>query len=228
MKYLSALTSQASGSLRGMTASHNAGGAYLRGRTKPVNPRTAKQTVVRNAMTALSTAWSATLTTAQRLSWTVYAQNITWLNSLGQAIKVTGLNAYVSCNTPRLQASLSRIDTGPVVFDRGNFTAPTATVTHSNATLSIAFTNSDAWANATGGAMLVFASTPQNGSINYFQGPYSFVGKILGNGTPPVSPSNFTMAQPAGPVGSQIFLRFEVTQSDGRLSPDMTFPSVSA
>lgn len=219
MLFKSALMTAGSGKIKGIVASHNKGGQYFRGLTIPTNPNTARQQAVRNAMSALSTAWVQTLTSSQRAGWQAYADNISWTNALGDTIQISGINAYVGCNTPRLQGSAARVDTAPTVFDRGNFTLPVATITAASATLSLAFTNSDAWANEVGGYLFVYASKPQNASIGSFSGPYQFLGKVSGAGTPPTSPASFTMPQVAGPVGSKVFLRFVTSRADGRLSP---------
>ena len=42
----------ASGSLSGVTYSHNRGGAYTRNRSIPVNPNTVQQQAVRNAFSS--------------------------------------------------------------------------------------------------------------------------------------------------------------------------------
>ncbi|KKM06452.1 hypothetical protein LCGC14_1743870, partial [marine sediment metagenome] len=48
MLFKSGLITQGSGSIGGLTASHNRGGMYFRARTIPTNPATSFQTVVRN------------------------------------------------------------------------------------------------------------------------------------------------------------------------------------
>jgi hypothetical protein len=225
MLFKSALMTTGSGKIKGIVASHNKGGQYFRGLTIPTNPRTARQTVVRNAMGTLSTAWVQTLTATQRAGWQAYADNISWTNALGDSIQLSGLNAYMACNAPRLQNSVARVDTAPVVFDRGSFTLPVATITAASATASIAFTNSDPWAIEVGGYLFVYASKPQNPSISSYSGPYQLLGKVTGAVSPPSSPASMTMPQLAGPSGSKVFFRFTTSRADGRLSP--TFRSTS-
>lgn len=224
MLFKSALLTAGSGKLRGIVASHNKGGAYLRGLTIPTNPQTALQTAVRNSLSALSTAWSGTLTALQRAGWNTYAGNLTWTNALGDAISVTGQQAYVGANAPRLQGSLSRVDAPPVVFTRPTFSSPTLTLTANSTNAVVAFNNADAWAIASGGALLVYASPPQGPGINSYGGPYKYIGKIAGAVSPPTSPATLTLASAAGPTGSKVFFRVQATAVDGRLSPDFRFP----
>lgn len=219
MKFKSALVTQSSGSVGGATFAHNQGGLYIRARSIPTNPSSAFQVAVRNNMATLSNAWSNILTAAQRAAWTTYAANVTLVNALGDAIHVSGIAMYNRTNTPRLQAGVSRLDAAPTTFNLGSFTNPTITCVASTGNLSIAFTNTDSWATAVGGYMLVYASRPQSPGINFFNGPYRFTGKIAGAVTPPTSP--VTLATPFPVVaGQKVFFDVRVSQVDGRLSSD--------
>lgn len=229
MKIKSAILTQASGSVGGLTASHNRGGMYFRSRAIPVNPATAAQVAIRNAMSVLATAWQETLTAAQREAWTTYAENVLLPDSLGEPRNVGGVGMYVRSNVPRIQVGLPRVDDGPTTFDQGTFTLPTPTVTAgSPATLSLVFDNTDAWANEDDAALLVYGSREQAASINFFKGPYRFGGMVEGDGTTaPTSPA--TPALPfAGTAGNAMFLQVRVTRADGRLSPISRFRTVIA
>lgn len=217
MKFKSALVTQASGSAGGATFAHNSGGLYMRARSIPTNPSTAFQTAVRNILSGLSQAWSATLTTAQRTAWDTYATNVPLIGPLGDSRKVGGLAMYIRCNTPRVQAGLSSIAAAPTIFTLGTFTNPTLTITASTGLISVAFTNTDLWASATTGALLVYSSRPQSVGINFFKGPYRLAGKIVGATVPPTSPvsvtSPFTLT-----AGQKVFVQIQATLPDGRLS----------
>lgn len=221
MKFTSALVSGASGSIRGMTASHNRGGQYLRGRTIPTNPNSVFQQAVRNNLSVLQTRFLTTLTAAQRLAWNTYAQNTPVTDSLGNSIKLTANQWYVACNSLRLQSGIAVVDAGPTTFGLPTFTLPVPTIAAAGTTVSVAFTNTDAWAIATGGAMLLFASRPQNATINFFKGPFRFAGKVLGAATPPTSPAVITLPFPVGPVGSKMYFRAVAVGVDGRKSIDL-------
>ena len=155
MIFKSALVTQVSGSIGGMTGSHNKAGMYFRARTIPVNPATSQQVAVRNFLSQVVTAWRASLTQTQRDAWEVYADNVTKTNSVGDAVKISGVNWFIGGNVARLQGGLLRVDDGPTLFDRGTFTAPTVTVAAAADTLDLAFDNTDAWANEDGAAMIV-------------------------------------------------------------------------
>lgn len=220
MKYKSALVTAASGSVNGLVASHNRGGQYLRGKTIPTNPSSSFQVAVRDQMALLTSAWSQTLTALQRQGWQDYADAVEVTDALGEKRKLTGLNWYIACNTPRFLASLARVDAPPTVFTLAALTNPGITsFTASTRVLVATYTNTDGWAITTGGALLFFISRPQSPGVNYFKGPYRFLGSVAGNtATPPTSP--FTSG--AGPfstgVGNNVFIQARALNADGRIS----------
>lgn len=221
MKYKSAMMTTASGKLRGIVASHNKGGQYMRGLTIPTNPNSSFQQAIRNALSTLQTRFLTTVTAAQRLAWATYAENTPVTNSLGDSIKLTANQWYVACNSLRLQASVAVVDAGPTTAGLPSLTLPVPTVVAAGTTASIAYTNTDAWATAAGGYLLVYASRGMNATINYFKGPYRFAGKVVGSGTPPTSPAVITLPFVIGPTGSKMFFRFVALSADGRKSIDL-------
>lgn len=223
----SGLVTQISGSFGGMTGSHNKSGMYLRARTIPVNPSTPQQVVVRNLLAQLVTAWRASLSQTQRDAWAVYADNVTKINPLGDAVKISGNNWYIAGNTARLQSGLTRVDDAPTIFDRGTFDAPTATVDATADTIDLTFDSNDAWANEDDAGMLLFTSRPQNETINFFKGPYRLAGSVLGNGTTaPTSPATIALPFPVA-AGNLVFARIVVVRGDGRASSNFFLSTVA-
>lgn len=218
MIFKSQLLTQASGSVGGLTFSRNKGGAYTRARAVPINPNTPFQQIIRNAVASLSNLWVNVLTPTQRAEWDLYAANVPILNALGDPINLTGLNMYIRSNTPRLLGADPRADTGPGIFDVGEFTSPSFLTQEATDTVDVTFTDTDAWANEDNSSMMVYASRPQNPSINFFKGPYRFAAKIEGDAiTPPSSPASIALPFPLIP-GQRVFYRVNVTRADGRLS----------
>ncbi len=208
-----------SGSVGGITASHNRGGAYFRNRSIPTNPDTTAQQAVRDAVSQLSSAWGDDLTQAQRDAWTTYGDNVGVQNRIGETIFLTGQQQYIRSNVPALQIGLARQDVAPTIFDLGSFTAPTlADITASPATASIVFTNTDDWANEDDSAMLVYGSRGVNVTITYPNISMQFAGQIDGDAiTPPTSPAAIVLAFDAA-LGTRVFLQGRVIRADGRLS----------
>lgn len=217
MLFTSQVYAATSGSIGGTTYSHNRGGQYTRARRIPVNTNTVQQQTIRNAVSQLTTRWQNTLTAAQRTAWSTYAAAVPLVGPLGNTRDVGGLAHYVRSNVPRLQAGLAVVDAGPTVMSLPTFSNPTLTIAAPGSTSSMAFTNTDDWANEVGGAMLVFMSREAAPSINFFNGPYRYAGKIVGAGTPPTSPASLTPPFPVS-AGNKIFYRAEVVTADGRLS----------
>lgn len=218
MLFKGLLGTQYSGSVAGLTASHNAGGTYFRERATPTNPASAQQVAVRNAMNSLVARWVDTLTQTQRDAWQTYADNVTLINRIGDAINVPALSMYVRSNVARLQTGETLLDAAPTIFDLGGFTDPSFALDEPNDEVDVTFDNTDDWANEDDSAMLVYASAPQNQSIEYFKGPYRFAGKIEGDAiTAPTSPAAIGLPWPIA-TGQRVFLMTRVTRADGRYS----------
>lgn len=234
MKILPSMMSAASGSLAGITASHNKGGQYFRSRVIPVNPSSEFQLQVRAAMTSLATGWSDTLIPSQRTAWDLYASNVEVTDTLGSSMTLSGINWFIASNTARLQSeaklpagmavgALPTVLDAPTIFDRGDFTTPVPSYTEASG-LSIAFTGTDEWASEDGSALLVFQGRSQNRGVTFFKGPYRLVAVILGDSvTPPTSPFVVTPTilgiQGYVPTaGQSAFTAAAVTRADGRIS----------
>jgi hypothetical protein len=217
-KFKSALVTQASGSIGGMTFSRNKGGMYIRSRALVTNPNTIYQQTVRGRFSALAAAWTNVLTAGQRELWGIYGELVPVTNSLGDQINLSGLAWYQACNGARMQASLARIDDAPTNFTLCELTNPiVASVTASTDVASVVITNSDEWATATGGALIVQASRGQNPSVNFFKGPYRFADVVAGASTPPTSPQSIDLPFDVA-AGQKVFFQFRAVAPDGRIS----------
>lgn len=218
MKFKSQLVTQASGSIGGATFSRNAGGMYIRARSIPVNTNTAQQQAVRNNLAQLASRWGNVLTPAQRFAWETYAQNTPLTDSLGEPRPVSGLAMYIRGNAPRIQAGLTIVDDGPIVFglpsNGGQFFASD----EPNQEVDVTFIESDAWVDIDDGGLSVLISRPTSPTINYFAGPYRFAGLIAGDSTtPPTSPAAIAVPFPISP-GQRIHIQTRVLDARGRIS----------
>jgi hypothetical protein len=220
MKIKSALVTQASGSIGGLTASRNRGGLYLRARAMPTNPGTPQQEAVKAIVAQLSNRWVNELDTAGREAWNLYALNVPLPDTLGELRNVGGLAMYVRSNVPRLQTSLPRVDVAPTIFDTGDFSPFGAPGADASAdTFTVSFETTDDWVGEDDAGALILSSRPQNVSINYFKNPYRFAAVILGASIgPPTSPFTGPLAFPVGAAGQKVFFQVRVSRADGRLS----------
>lgn len=207
-----------SGKIGAMVGGHNSGGQYLRARTTPTNPRTPQQSVVRNAIRVLASQWSSTLTPEQRDGWSVYSRNVRRVNRLGDSILISGIAWFTACNTPRIQAGLPIITDAPIIFDTGQGTDFTdiQTTANSFAVNASVNTSSAAWNDTTqANTLLLYASRPLNGGINFFDGPYQFVAAF-----PPSTTNQFSATLPFQAADTQSQMRFawRISYADGRLT----------
>ena len=81
------------GSIAGNVYSRNSSGAYIRNRTKPVNPNTGLQSRVRGMFSYVAQQWRR-LTEDQRNVWISFAPHFSRVNRLGQTIPLTGQQLY--------------------------------------------------------------------------------------------------------------------------------------
>lgn len=106
-------SSAVGGDIRGKIGSsvfsRNKGGAYVRTKVTPVNPRTAKQQQVRQNFGQNSKAWSGTLTDAQRAAWNAFAASNPVRDVFGNSIILTGLATFNRMNQVLLQTGAAVI-----------------------------------------------------------------------------------------------------------------------
>lgn len=230
MKIKSALVTQMSGSIGGLTGSHNSSGLYLRSRAIPVNSSTAAQNAVRNAIAVLAPYWSNTLTPTQRAQWNDYAAVVKTTNTLGSDIYLSGFNWFVATNALRIQAPRPIVPTAPSLLSLATLTLPGITsLTASTGVAIVTFTNTDIWASGGTGMLMMYGSRPVATGVNFFKGPYRYVGAIFGATIPPTSPQNM----PAWPfpltAGQKVFGYFRAVNlnTDNRISSPIRF-SVTA
>ena len=209
----------ARGSIGGQVHSKNRSGNYIRARTTPVNPQSARQNAIRAIIAYLATQWSGTLTQAQRNAWEVYAAAITRQNKLGAQIKLTGFNHYVRSNAPILQASLTEVVAGPTTL-----TLPPAdptfvcTVDEAAQQISVVYDDAAAWCTQDGGGLLVSMSIPKATGTNFVGGPFRFASSIDGIdpggvASPQVMAVPFPVAE-----GQVVVCSARIVELDGRLS----------
>lgn len=222
MKIKSALVTQISGSIGGMTGAHNRGGLYLRSRTIPTDPASSTQITRRFLFGLFSANWASGLTDAQREAWNLYASNVPVLDKLGDSIFLSGQQWYVGSATLRAIGVPPAVSNGPTNFTRPSFTAPSSITITTPTSIGFTYDDTEDWVSEDGAGLLVFAGRPVSPGINFFKGPFRFAGVVLGSvGSPPSSPASLT--NPFTTTADQKqWLRFVLTRADGRYSPSIT------
>lgn len=208
-----------SGSIGGNTFSRNASGAYVRSKSIPVNPQTARQYASRGWFTAASTIWQNTLTELQRQAWRDYAAATGVINRLGQTIYLSGLNMFLRTLVARGVASSSAILDAPI--DAGLGESPgvlSGTISEATNELTLAFDDTKDWCDEDDSDLLVQVGTPQGSSIAYFNGPYRYAEKVEGDGTTaPTSPATISCPFVCSQY-QRVWIRARIAYADGRLT----------
>lgn len=208
---------QRSGSLGGTVYSRNRYGAYVRSRSVPVNPNTARQVAVRNAVRSLAIAWQTQLTVNQRAKWDEYGRWTPWTNRLGETVYLPGINHYIRTNTQMVALNFARIDEAPTIFTLGTAELVLGcTASEATQVITITFDDTATWANEVGAFQHFFMGSPCNSGIKFFNGPYRYTVSVAGV-TPAVSPLPATAPFPIA-EDQRIWLRSRIMRADGRLS----------
>lgn len=208
---------QASGSIAGNTYARNRFGNYIRPRTKPVNPNSAGQVLIRSALSFYAARWHDTLDAAQRIAWGTYAAAIAMKNRLGETVYLTGFNHFIRSNVVREQLNYAKCDDGPLELtlpEKDPTFAVAAYVTPQQ--LSITWDDTLPWKLIAASAMGLWMGQPQAVTRNFFGGPWRLTGAIdAGSPTPYLGAPSFTLV-----LGQKIWVygRISTGPTDCRLS----------
>lgn len=170
---------QISGSIAGVTHARNRFGNYARPRTKPVNPNSSRQVVIRSALSYLTTYWHETLTPANRTAWNTYAAAVAMKNKLGETVYLTGFNMFLRTNILRMQLGKSLCPDGPIELSLPDKDA-TFAISASAATQAITVTwdATLAWTEIAASVLGVWQGVPQIVTRNFFAGPWRMLSSI--------------------------------------------------
>ena len=209
----------ATGSVAGNTFARNRYGAYVRARTKPVNPNSTRQQAVRSAIADLASRWAQILTAVQRTAWNLYANSVIMKNRLGEDIHLSGYNHYIRSNTLLLQIGGTLVDNGPTVFELPEKDS-TLSCTASEATqlVSVAFDDTFTWLDLDDAHLHVKMGTPQNPQRNFFGGPWRYMASIAGDSVaPPTTPDDQAVPFVIAEL-QRIWIEARIVLPDGRVS----------
>lgn len=196
-----------SGSYQGITSSRNRFGQYVRTRATPVNPNSTAQSAARNRLSVNAAAWRD-LTSTQMAGWTSLGLQMTRTDSLGQTYTPTGFQAYCSINNNNLAAGNAVVSDAPALVTPSGLL--TATITLTNAALSIAYTTTPL---AAGVRLFSFASPQRNAGRN-FEADYRLIAVSAAAAASPADIFTAYSARLGTPVtGNKIFFSLQLYQA---------------
>lgn len=211
---------QISGSIGGTTFAKNRFGKYMRAKTKPINPRSARQCGARIAIMFLAEQWREDpMDDDKRDAWETYANSVNWQNKLGESVKLTGFNMFIRANAALLRLGGAIVTDGPtdLGLPPGDPDFDVIPVAATNA-FHVIFGEDLDWCDEDAGYLTIEVGEPQNPTRNFFGGPWRWSGSIKGDsGSPPVGSktidSPFTLT-----AGQKVWTRAAIIREDGRMS----------
>lgn len=117
----------ARGSVAGNTYSRNKAGAYLRNRTKPINPNTVLQSANRVRFGMQAAGWTG-LSNEKQNGWDALAAGATRLNKLGQVYTPGGRQLYLESSNNMSLLGLAPLATAPINADIPSGTSATTLI----------------------------------------------------------------------------------------------------
>lgn len=188
-----------SGSYQGVTSSHNRYGQYVRNRSMPVNPASSAQGIVRARLAANAADWRG-LTALQRAGWESLGGQMQRTDALGQTYTLNGFAAYCSVNNNKALAGDASVSAAPALVTPA--TILTATITLTNAALSIAYTPTPMPAST----RIVTYASPQVSAGRSFEADIRFIQVSAAAAASPVDAFTAYSAKFGTPVaGNKVF-----------------------
>lgn len=215
-----AMVNDARGKMDGVVYSKNQYGAYVRQKVSPVNPLTARQTLVRQRLATLSKYWAGTLTAAQRASWNGFAKLNPVVDVFNDKQQLSGLACFVRLNSAILNSGDTLIDTPPVDLDVTGLTSVTITATAGPSVVSIAFT---ATPLAAGHKLYIWATPGLSAGVTFFKPFLRFIGaSAAAAASPYVATAAYTAKYGDTISGTQIgFLVAVIDGTKGSVAPGL-------
>lgn len=243
MKIRMGMGTQISGSLAGVTAGHNKGGQYLRNRSIPTNPNTARQQSVRSGFGAAVQSWSDSLSENDRQSWRDYAQQVDVTDAFGDPKQLSGQQWYVGLATLIAQAENSELvdvaqlpdfsSAAPGIANTGAPPGPVASAEFDNTTppgqIDLSGPMDDP--ASADGTVLLFIGAPVTPGTRFYKGPYQLASasqiledaatwSLLGDFSTTDTWVADTVVTPAN-VEAFFPIRIRIVYGDGRVSQEL-------
>lgn len=176
----SALISEMRNKLNGSVFSKNRGGNYLRNKVTPVNPQTARQTLVRSRLAGLASGFRA-LTAAQIASWNSAVGNFPYTDIFGDVKQLSGLQLYEKLNLNLLNAGQTALTSPPAPVGVDPLTSMSWTAAQGGAK-SVTFAASPVPAGHT---LIIEATPSMSPGRNFVKNEFRFIQTVAAAATSP-------------------------------------------
>jgi len=222
MLFKGTIGTQYSGSLAGIVASHNRGGAYFRQRAIPTNPNSIPQQVARSRFAIFAYDWTNTLSQASRDAWDTYAANVLVTNRIGEQVNRTGRAWYMGENIARTMYGGANVDTAPTELTRAlpiGVDWDSCSVDGTSGELTLAFTE-EGWGATDDAFVGIQVGNEQTPTRNFYKAPFRISTTIDGDSTTPITSPATKQIVVAGSVsaGNKLPVRVRCFLPDGRSS----------
>lgn len=208
-----------SGAVGGDVHARNRFGPYIRPRTNPVNPGSARQNSVRANVSFLADYWAADLTAVQRAAWEVYAAAVAMKNRVGTTIHLTGFNHFIRSNCGQLVMGEAVIPAAPTILSLPEKDPDLVCSEEAIAGQTFTFTcDTTGWV-ANGDikfGILISQGLPQLASRNVFFGPWRYMDFI--DATEGAAGTGTLEAAFPFAVDQKVFFRARIITETGRFS----------
>ena len=168
-----AMINDARGKMDGVVYSKNQYGAYVRQKVSPVQPQTARQTLVRERLSSLSKTFSTVLTAAQQLAWNAFGKLNPVVDVFGDSQTLSGVAAFVRLNSVILNAGGAQITSPPANLEVIGLLTASAVAGAGAGTLAITYTATPLGA---GSRLYIYATPGMNPGVQFFKPALRFIG----------------------------------------------------
>ena len=208
-----AIVTDGRGKIGGHVMSKNRGGAYMRTKVTPSNPRTTAQQANRALLGSLSASWSS-LTDGFRATWNGAVNDWVSTNIFGDTIKPTGKNLYVALNKNINAIGGATIDTAPAKVEMPILGLEEVSIAITAQQITPEF------ANISNDVQYVFASTgPLTAGTSFTKGKYRKIYNALGGQLDNTALYNAYVDRFGIPVqGQNVYFEVKLVESNGQLS----------
>lgn len=211
---------QISGRIAGNVFSRNRGGAYVRNGAIPTRSTTPYATAAKARLSDFSKAW-ASLTEVQQMAWKNWATQNPVINRLGDAITLSGHQAFVQLNININNAGGTAIVVPPVIPPPIALLSASATYDIGAGSFEITFTPDPLGSDD---CLAIEAAVVDNPGVNYVSNLYKLVSVEAAATASPVASVDTLLAARFGTilVGQRVFYRLYVLNQATGLKSQVT------